>query len=437
MFEILLVDPKADEAALSGRMAELERVKARAAAQQARIAAELEARRVAAAAAGGPRVSRAALGSERLMAMARILVADMPCTLAALESGVLSEHRAELITKEAECLSVLDRRLLDAELCSDPAILDGKGDAEITAEAKRIAYRLDQEAIVQRVRRAPAGRHVRFQPAGDGMATVSVRLPAAEGRAMHTALSDEAASTLASTLPGTTVPAGLGRTHDQIMVDVMVQRVTGRNPVQSPVPVTANLVLSDETLLGGGSEPAHLEGYGPIPAEIARDLVVVGALDAAPVRPAGHEQAGGDGVEIPGVPESPGPVHRVAGSDLPDPVLQRQDSAHRPHPAARAAWPDQRAQRSRPMCALQLRQRRTRLARGHNLRPARPPHRHTDHSYRCGLHLRRAADADRTANPDPQGPSRDHRRGVAPAGHAQLALMCGDSRFPAAPGGAS
>ncbi|OKH81682.1 HNH endonuclease [Mycobacterium sp. ST-F2] len=293
MSESLVIDPDADEAASLGRMTELERVKSAAAAQQARIAAELEARRVAAAAAGGPRVSRAALGSEiglarresphrgeRLMAMARILVADMPCTLAALESGVLSEHRAELITKEAECLSVLDRRLLDAELCSDPATLDGKGDAEITAEAKRIAYRLDQEAIVQRVRRAPAGRHVRFRPAGDGMATVSVRLPAAEGRAMHTALSDEAASTLASTLPGTTVPAGLGRTHDQIMADVMVQRVTGRNPVQSPVPVTANLVLSDETLLGGGAEPAHLEGYGPIPAEIARDLVVVGALDA-------------------------------------------------------------------------------------------------------------------------------------------------------------
>lgn len=289
----VIVGPDADEAALSGRMAELERVKARAAAEQARLAAELEARRLAAAAAGGPRVSRAALGSEiglarresphrgeRLMAMARILVADMPCTLAALEAGVLSEHRAELITKEAECLSVLDRRLLDAELCADPAALDGKGDAEITAEAKRIAYRLDQEAIVQRVRRAPAGRHVRFRPAADGMATVSVRLPAAEGRAMHTALSDAAASTLTSTLPGTTVPAGLGRTHDQIMADVMVQRVTGRNPVQSPVPVTANLVLSDETLLAGGSEPAHLEGYGPIPAEIARDLVVAGALDA-------------------------------------------------------------------------------------------------------------------------------------------------------------
>ncbi|TLH61231.1 HNH endonuclease, partial [Mycolicibacterium phocaicum] len=59
MFDILAVGPDADEAVLSGRMAELERVKARAAAEQARIAAALEARRVAAAAAGGPRVSRA------------------------------------------------------------------------------------------------------------------------------------------------------------------------------------------------------------------------------------------------------------------------------------------------------------------------------------------------------------------------------------------
>jgi hypothetical protein len=221
------------------------------------------------------------------MAMARILVADMPCTLAALESGVLSEHRAELITKEAACLSVLDRQLLDAELCTDPATIDGMGDAEIAAQVKRIVYRLDHDAALERARRAPAGRHVRFRPAHDGMATVSVRLPAAEGRAMHTALSDEAATTLASTLPGTSVPAGLGRTHDQIMADVMVERVTGRNPVQAPVPVTANLVLSDETLLAGGQEPAHLEGYGPIPAEIARDLVVVGALDergAAAVR---------------------------------------------------------------------------------------------------------------------------------------------------------
>ena len=293
MFEdLVVIDPDADEAALLGRMSELEHVKAAAAAGQARAAAALEARRVAAARAGGPRVSRAALGTEiglarsesphrgeRVMAMSRILIPDMPCTLAALEAGRLSEHRAELITKEAACLSAFHRQLMDAELCGDPATVEGMGNKEIEAEARRIAYRLDQQAVLERARAARAGRHVRLRPAGDAMATVSVRLPAAEGQAVHTALSQGAATTLASTLPGTSVPAGLGRTHGQIMADLVVERVTGRNPIDRPVSVTVNLVLSDETLLAGGQEPAHLDGHGPIPAELARHLVLAAEAD--------------------------------------------------------------------------------------------------------------------------------------------------------------
>ena len=278
-----LVDPDADEAVLLGRIAELERVKAAAAAEQARAAAVLEARRIDAARAGGPRVSRAALGSEiglarresphrgeRLMAMARILVADMPCTLAALEAGVLSEHRAELITKEAACLSALDRQLLDVELCSDPAPLAGLGNTEVSAEAARIVYELDQQTVLDKMTRARAARHVRFRVARDGMMSMTVLLPAAHGQLVRQTLAREAASVVA---------AGSGRGRAQVMADVVVERVTGRNPVESPVPVTVNLVLSDQTLLTGGEEPAQLDGYGPIPAVLARDLVLAAAAD--------------------------------------------------------------------------------------------------------------------------------------------------------------
>ena len=45
------------------------------------------------------------------------------------------------------------------------------------------------------------------------------------------------------------------------------------------MPVTVNLVLSDETLLTRGEAPAHLEGYGPLPAAVARDLVLAAAAD--------------------------------------------------------------------------------------------------------------------------------------------------------------
>ncbi|MUL62925.1 HNH endonuclease [Mycobacterium sp. CBMA 234] len=283
MFEVLAeIDPEADEAALLGRIAELERMKAAAAAGQARAAAALEARRVAAARAGGARVSRAALGSEVglarresphrgecVMAMARMLV-DMPCTLAALESGVLSERRAELITKEAACLSALDRALSDVELCGDPATLEGLGNSEISGEAARIAYQLDQQAVLDKIRRARAERHVRFRVARDGMLSMTVLLPAPQGQAVRESLVQGAA---------TVVSAGVDRGRQQIMADLVVERVTGRNPVEAPVPVTVNLVLSDETLLTGGEEPALLEGYGPIPAAVARDLVLAAAVD--------------------------------------------------------------------------------------------------------------------------------------------------------------
>lgn len=40
-------------------------------------------------------------------------------------------------------------------------------------------------------------------------------------------------------------------------------------------------MVSDHTLLGGADDAAHLDGYGPIPADLARDLVATGLeLDA-------------------------------------------------------------------------------------------------------------------------------------------------------------
>ena len=100
----------------------------------------------------------------RHLGFANALVHEMPHTLAALEAGVLSEWRATLIVRESACLPVEDRRALDAELCGDPAGLDGKGDAWVTTQAKAIAYRLDPQAVVDRAAHAeetapsPSGR---------------------------------------------------------------------------------------------------------------------------------------------------------------------------------------------------------------------------------------------------------------------------------------
>lgn len=276
MFEqFAWLDPDADQAALRDRIAELERLKSAAAAGQARATVALESARRAAEAAAGVALSRRGrgLGSEiglarqdsptrgsRHLSDARILVHDLPYTLAALEAGVLTEARARLIVREAACLGPADRRRLDEQLCSDPTKLIGLGDTRLLGDAKSITYELDPQAVIDRATRAPEDRTVTFRPAPDAMAFVTVLLPAVDAVTLRAALT-EAADRCAD-----------GRTRGQAMADTVVARVTGRD-TDTPVPVAVNLVLSDETLFAGGTKPAYLEGYGPIPASTARRMI--------------------------------------------------------------------------------------------------------------------------------------------------------------------
>ena len=59
------------------------------------------------------------------------------------------------------------------------------------------------------------------------------------------------------------------------MADTLVARLTGApvlagRPVQ---PVSIGLVMTDKALFAGAHDTAHLDGYGPIPAGLARELL--------------------------------------------------------------------------------------------------------------------------------------------------------------------
>jgi hypothetical protein len=62
------------------------------------------------------------------------------------------------------------------------------------------------------------------------------------------------------------------RSRGQVMADTLVARVSGR-PAEQPQPVALNLVMSDQGLWGLDNAPAVLQGYGPIPAGLAQQLV--------------------------------------------------------------------------------------------------------------------------------------------------------------------
>jgi hypothetical protein len=275
MFGLLAdVDPDADEAALVEGIAELEHIKAVAAAGQARLTAALDLKRRAREAAEGiPAAKRGkGLASEialarhdspnrgnRHLGFAKALVHEMPHTLAALEAGALSEWRATLIVKESACLSIEDRGKLDVRMCADQSALAGKGDKTIEADAKSIAYELDPQAVVDRAVRAESERTVTVRPAPDNMSYVTVLLPMAQGVGMYASLKRAADTTFDD------------RSRGQVMADTAYERITGR-PADVPVPVAVDLVISDETLLGGDTTVARVPGYGPIPAAIACQL---------------------------------------------------------------------------------------------------------------------------------------------------------------------
>ena len=277
MFEsILEIDTSADESVLVERIAALERLKAAAAAGQARLAVALEAsRRAAEAAAGVPAARRGkGVGAEvalarrdspargsRHLGFAKALVLEMPHTLAALEAGVLSEWRATLVVRESACLDVEDRRRLDAELCADLSQLDGVGDAALVAAAKAVAYRLDPHAVVDRAAKAAAERTVTIRPAPDTMTYLTALLPVAQGVSVYAALKRAADASCD------------GRSRGQVMADALVERITGR-PADQPVPVAVNLIISDQALLGAEHAAAAIVGYGSVPSAVAQAMVL-------------------------------------------------------------------------------------------------------------------------------------------------------------------
>ncbi|KQY04204.1 HNH endonuclease [Mycobacterium sp. Root135] len=213
---------------------------------------------------------------------------------------LLSEWRATLIVRESACLDVADRRVLDARMCADQNSLEGKGDKRIEADAKAIAYELDPHAVVDRAARAETERSVWVRPAPDNMTYVTALLPMPQGVSVYAALRREAdtcgdgrprnhvmADTLVERITGRVYAAlrreadtcGDGRPRNHVMADTLVERITGR-PADIPVPIAVDLVITDDTLLGGDQAAARVPGYGPIPAGVARRLVNRAANDA-------------------------------------------------------------------------------------------------------------------------------------------------------------
>lgn len=203
------------------------------------------------------------------LAFSRRLLATLQYTLAALLAGKISEAHARIIDRETEHLTDEHRQEVDRDLLQNPDSLTGVCQHGLTDKVRSLAYRYDSTDAFTRLEEATARRHAAVFPARDAMMQLTGMLPVQDGLAVRQALTEEARR-----LRNTGDP----RTLAQLMADILVQRVTGRDPAQG-VGIMLYLVITDRTLFQGGSDPAHLLGYGTVPSSWAR--IMIGGTEPA------------------------------------------------------------------------------------------------------------------------------------------------------------
>ncbi|GAA1659511.1 hypothetical protein GCM10010977_08070 [Citricoccus zhacaiensis] len=245
----------ASEAEAVDRIRALEELKAACAAAQARTTAALHGLRTQAEAEQGVPVRDRGRGlaaevalarrespntGSRDLGLARALCEEMPHTLAALTRGAISEWKATIMCRETAWLPVQARRQVDELMAGRLEVLGVK---KLAGVARAHAQRLDQASAVEQMNRSVRERRVSVRPAPGAMAYLTALLPMAQAVGCLGALKKSAATTV-----GTGDRAE--RTQDQVMADLLVERITGQTQAED-LPVEIHLVMTDRSLWGG------------------------------------------------------------------------------------------------------------------------------------------------------------------------------------------
>ncbi|MEV7999823.1 HNH endonuclease signature motif containing protein [Pseudarthrobacter oxydans] len=225
-----------------------------------------------------------------LLAESHALATALPRTLAVLGSGTISWAHAREMVDQAVGLDRAGAAALEAHFL-DPDTPRPAGAATIgempayrfKAKARTWRERHHPESLEKRHAKGVADRRVEYRPDQDGMAWLSACLPAHQALAGWNRL-----NALARAAQGPTEP----RTLTQLSADHFAQAIltsgtnasigdgagigtdlTPSSRIRAQVLVTVPVF----SLMGLTEEPAMLDGFGPIPASMARDLVADGA----------------------------------------------------------------------------------------------------------------------------------------------------------------
>ncbi|GAA4378828.1 hypothetical protein GCM10023166_31730 [Paeniglutamicibacter cryotolerans] len=184
--------------------------------------------------------------------------------MARFTTGTLSENRAMLIATEVQDLGQEHRGWADEQLTLNPEDFAGESRKALGDRVRALVQEIEPVTALERIDDARSRRFLRLIPTGNMTMRLIGQNPAEHGVLMHQVLSDLADSKTAA-------GKGQGRTREQIRADEFCGLVTGEQNISPRVEI--ELVMTDRILFQAEAEPAYLQGYGTIPAAMARQLV--------------------------------------------------------------------------------------------------------------------------------------------------------------------
>lgn len=205
---------------------------------------------------------RSPVGAGRTQSSCTRLVRSMPGMLSALGHGLVSAAVAHATARATGPLEPAQREHVDRVLTQRLPDLDGAGPGRFADAVAVIINELDPRGVDGRHQRARADRHVVIRRGQHGMATLSAFMPTIDATAVRRRLHLEAERLRAG---------GDRRGHAAIMTDLLTDTLTGRSDGMDPVQLDIGIMITDRALFAPASgDLAHLEGYGPVPAEAVR-----------------------------------------------------------------------------------------------------------------------------------------------------------------------
>jgi hypothetical protein len=208
------------------------------------------------------RLSPSAVGAK--LQLADQLTRRLPATLAALEAGTVTARHVSVLVDavsllEDEVAARVEARVLAKAPSQTPAAL--------RAAVQRAVLAVDPRGAQQRHEQAVPDRRVCGRPVNDGMGELWALMPLDGLATVMTSVNAIAAATT----------PGDERTMDQRRADALIALaeqglLDPSLPSQHGRRPAVQVTIAASTLTGADQQPGELDGYGPIPAAMARAL---------------------------------------------------------------------------------------------------------------------------------------------------------------------